>query len=352
MADVEVERVAELEAWRYGFLGNKSNLPAARLTAEPWEFADDDTRALFDRVRAACGRELDDVAEIFVGVQTSNDSIYIFRETASTPDTLTLRWQDQDWPIERGIVLPCLHDGQLFAYMRAEANAWMIFPYEIVPGARGEIARLIQPADMAARYPLALAYLNARRDDLEKRNIVGGLAADRQFYQFGRSQSLTKFNSPKIILPILSLEARYAYDEDNIVMTGGGNGPYYLVRPRNGVDETNHFLLAVLHHPLCEAMVRMKTSTFRGGYYSHGKQFIKHLPVPVATFAQRAEIEGLVADIIVVTDALKQARSPHQQMIQERRREALRTEIEERVTVLFGLTAADRAVVTAVPIPV
>jgi len=25
-------------------------------------------------------------------------------------------------------------------------------------------------------------------------------------------------------LPILSLEARYAYDEDNITVTGGGNG--------------------------------------------------------------------------------------------------------------------------------
>ncbi len=227
----------------------------------------------------------------------------------------------------------------------------MIFPYEIAPGGKGQIARLIQPADMAARYPLALAYLMARREELERRNIVGGAAADRQFYQFGRSQSLTKFNSPKIILPILSREARYAYDEDNVIMTGGGNGPYYLIRPRDGADETNHFLLAILHHPLCEAMVRTNTSAFQGGYYSHGKQFIEHLPIPAATPAQRAEIELLVGEMIAATDGLKAARTPHNHKLQERRIAELRVDIEARVSALYGLSASDLMVVAAVPVP-
>lgn len=348
---VAVERVAGLEEWRYGTPGQQSTVPAAELTDETWQFADADTRALFARVKAACGRTLNDAAEIFVGVQTSADPVYIFRATAETAATLTLHWQGRDWPIERGIVRPCLYDAQLFPFARAEANAWMIFPYEIVPGRRGETARLIQPAEMARDFPGALAYLTARRAELERRNVVGGTAATRQFYQFGRSQSLTKFNSPKIILPILSLEARYAYDDTNIVMTGGGNGPYYLIRPRRGVDETNYFLLAVLHHPLCEAMVRMNTSTFRGGYYSHGKQFIEHLPIPPATAAQRADIEQLVGDVIAANDALRQARTPHQQTLQERSFAALRADIEARVSALFGLAAADTAVVAAVPVP-
>jgi hypothetical protein len=200
-------------------------------------------------------------------------------------------------------------------------------------------------------YPGAFAYLTARRADLERRNIVGGAAGEKQFYQFGRSQSLTKFDSPKIILPILSLEARYAYDESNIIMTGGGNGPYYMVRPVPGADETNHFLLAVLHHPLCEAMVRTNTSTFRGGYYSHGKQFIEHLPVPPATPAQRNEINGLVAQVIDAIDAAVQARTPHQRTLHERNAQVLRDTIESRVSALFGLSAYDMAIVRAVPVP-
>lgn len=350
-AEVAVERVNALEAWRYGIAGQHSVLPAGELTEEPWQFADDDTRALFDRVRGACGRSLKDAAEIFVGVQTSADPIYIFKDAGATAGSLTLHWQGRDWPIERGIVLPCLYDAPLMPYARAAANAWMIFPYTIAQGPRGPVARLIQPNDMARSYPGALAYLTARRRELSKRNVVGGTAAERQFYQFGRSQSLTKFNSPKIILPILSLEARYAYDDANIVMTGGGNGPYYSIRPLDGAPETIFFLLAILHHPLCEAMVRTNTSTFRGGYYSHGKQFIESLPIPAATQAQRTAIEGLVSDLIGANDALRQARTPHQITLQERRIVALRTNIETAVSALYGLTAGDMAVITAVPVP-
>lgn len=347
---VAVERVETLDSWRYGTPGPRSIMSATELTDDPWQFADADTRALFDRVRAVCGRELGDAAEIFVGVQTSADDIYIFRAAGETPQTVTLRWNGRDWPIERGILRPCLLDVTLYPYSRAEANAWMIFPYEIVNGAR-TTARLIQPAEMAQRFPLCLAYLTARRTELERRNIVGGSAATRQFYQFGRSQSLTKFNSPKIILPILSREARYAYDDNNIMMTGGGNGPYYLIRPREGAPETNFFLMAVLHHPLSEAIVRTHTSSFRGGYYSHGKQFIEHLPIPSATPAERADIEALVAQLIAANDAAQAARVPHQRILHERHAAALRDQVEGRVSRLFRLSAADIALAKAVPIP-
>ena len=349
-ADVTVERVGTLEPWRYGTPGPRNILPAEELTDDPWQFADADTRALFARVRAACGRELKDAAEIFVGVQTSADPIYIFRAVAETAAAVTLHWNGRDWPIERGILRPCLHDARLYPYARAEANAWMIFPYDIVHAARTS-ARLIQPAEMARRFPVCYEYLTARRAELERRNVVGGNADDRQFYQFGRSQSLTKFDSEKIILPILSLEARYAYDDNNIIMTGGGNGPYYSIRPVDGAPETNFFLLAVLHHPLSEAMVRTHTSPFRGGYYSHGKQFIEHLPMPSATAQQRAEVEGLVGQLIEANDAVRTARLPHQITLHERNALALRERVEDVVSRLFRLSADDMNLVRAVPIP-
>lgn len=351
VADVEIERVEALEAWRYGAPGQLTRVPAGELGADAWQFADTATRALFDRVRAACPAQLGNVAEIFVGVQTSADAIYIFTAVAETPTTVSLRWNGRDWPIERGILRPCMHDAPLTPYSRAQANRWMIFPYDLVAGAKRTEARLIQPAVMARRFPGCWIYLQARQTELEKRNITGGSNGTQQFYQFGRSQSLTKFNSPKIILPILSLEARYAYDEDNITVTGGGNGPYYMIRPRVGTTVTNAFLLALLHHPLCEAMVRTNTSPFRGGYYSHGKQFIEHLPVPDATAADRTAIEQLVTNLIAANDAVRAARTPHQRDLQERNAAALRDQIEARVTALYGLTPADMAIVQAVPIP-
>jgi type I restriction-modification system DNA methylase subunit len=348
---VRVEHPGPLEAWRYGEPGVTLDIPSATFGEDNWQFADADTRALFDRVRAAFPERLAQLAEIFVGVQTSADEIYIFKSVAEDPDTVTLRWNGGDWPIEKGILLPCLHDVSLYAYARPQPNAWMIFPYEMAANGTRTRAHLIQPADMSQRFPRCLAYLEARRDELNGRHVSGGPAGERQFYQFGRSQSLTKFDSPKIILPILSVEPRYAYDDANIVVTGGGNGPYYMIRPRPGVTISTHYLLAVLNHPLSEAFVRITTSPFRGGYYSHGKQFIEDLPIPVPAAPARSAVEALVVQMIDALDAVAGARTPHQKTLSERRVADLRAQIETHVAELFGLSAADMDVVRAVPVP-
>jgi hypothetical protein len=348
---VRFEQVGALEEWRYGQHGEITEIPAGDLTENAWEFSNAETHALFERVRATCPNRLGQLAEIFVGVQTSADPIYIFRAASQTEATVSLRWNGLDWPIERDLLLPCLHDVSLFAYTRPHPNAWMIFPYNLVAGRRVVEASLIQPDEMERRFPGCWAYLSARRAELERRNVSGGAAGERQWYQYGRSQSLTKFNTPKIILPILSIEPRYAYDDTNIVVTGGGNGPYYMVRTLEGAPVTDHYLLAVLNHPLSEAFVRTNTSPFRGGYYSHGKQFIQNLPIPVPTTAERDAVDVLVRDLIETLHAVETARTPHQRIIQERRADELRTQIENRISALFALSNADLELARAVPVP-
>ena len=350
-ANVQVEQVGSLEGWRYGEAGVVTTLAAATLGVDAWQFANTETRAVFNRVRAACPTQLSAVAEIFVALQTSADAVYIFHSAAETVDHHILHWDGRDWPIEKGVLRPFLHDVQFTAFSRPVANAWLIFPYEFVTVRGRTAARLLQPGEMAERYPNCLAYLTARRVQLEARAISGGKADERQFYQFGRSQSLVKFNGPKIILPALSLEPRYAYDDTNVMVTGGGNGPYYLIRQRDGRGVTDYYLLAVLNHPVSEAFVRTATSMFGGGYYSHGKQFIEDLPVPLPSDADRATIEALVVRLIAAQGAIATARTPHDKTLYERQAADLRQQVEAHVTQLFGLTPADMEIVRAVPVP-
>ncbi|WP_411834562.1 Eco57I restriction-modification methylase domain-containing protein [Pseudoxanthomonas mexicana] len=349
---IQVEHPGPLDEWRYGNPGTVAAIPADTLDEEPWQFASAETVSLIAKMRAAHPHELGQVAEIFVGVQTSADAIYIFTNVSDAPGTLVLSWAGQEWPIEREICRPCLLDGQLGAYEEVSANRWMIFPYVIQADvAGGQTVELIPPERMETDFPNCFAYLNARRAELERRNIVGGRAGSQQFYQFGRSQSLAKFNSPKIVLPALSTDARYAYDEANVMATGGGNGPYYMMRARLGSGVSDKYLMAVLHHPFSEAIVRTHTSAFRGGYYSHGKQFIEHLPIPLPSEEKRTAIEAMVSELIATKMAAGQAKIPVQRILQERHAEVLITRIESEITALFGLSAEDMEVVRLVEAP-
>jgi hypothetical protein len=349
---IRVEHPGPLDAWRYGNPGTISTIPAETLSDEPWQFASVETNSLIAKMRVAHPRELGQVAEIFVGVQTSADAIFIFSDVSNTPDTLALNWSGQAWPIEREICRPCLLDGQLDAYDEVRANRWIIFPYSVETDKEGRQAvALIPPDRMNAEFPNCFAYLNARRAELERRNIIGGRAGNQQFYQFGRSQSLVKFNSPKIVLPALSTDARYAYDEADVVATGGGNGPYYMLRARPDSGVSDKFLMAVLHHPLSEAIVRTHTSVFKGGYYSHGKQFIERLPIPIPTGEKRAQIEEMVSELMAAKKAADAATLPALRILWERHAEVLTKRIADELTTLFGLSAEDIEIVRLVEGP-
>lgn len=351
-SSVALEKVGPIEEWRYGEKGGITTHHIADLSGAPWDFSGQEVRMLFQRVRDTCVERLASVANIHVGLQTSADKIYIFEETRSSDDSVFFHWKDEEWEIERNIIKPCLYDSPLQPFSRPKANAWMIFPYEITESQDGKSeARLIQPDELQARYPLAWAYLSAQKDELSKRNVSGGPAHERQWYQYGRSQSLTKFHRPKIILPVLSREARYAYDESQTLFTGGGNGPYYMLRAKDASPVTTLYLLAVLNHPLSEAMVRTHTSIFRGGYYSHGKQFIGGLPIPTGNEEQHKAIENLSYRIVVANDDLTRARTPHNVTRSQRAIQDLRNELEALISEMFGLTEAELDILRSVPVP-
>ncbi|HRI09679.1 MAG TPA: hypothetical protein PKW35_17780, partial [Nannocystaceae bacterium] len=97
--------------------------------------------------------------------------------------------------------------------------------------------------------------------------------------------------------------------------------------------------------------MRTNTSPFRGGYYSHGKQFIESLPVPVPTDQQRSYIEALVGQLIEMKEALAAARIPHQRITRERQAADLKIQIENEITALFSLSAGDMEIIRDVPAP-
>jgi hypothetical protein len=174
------------------------------------------------------------------------------------------------------------------------------------------------------------------------------------WYRFGRSQSLTKFNGlPKLIWPVLSLEPRYSYDDQNIIMTGGGNGPYYALRPKDNSPFSLYYIQAILSHPVIEAMVRARSSKFRGGYASHGKQYVKDVPIRNIDFNNPEEAQkyrkiiALVEKLIEAVDKMTKESLPQKKEVYMRQCALTRMKVMQFIEQLYCISTDDLAVIEA-----
>jgi len=339
-----VERVNDLTAWRVKKHSPVSKYEAEEVSEEPWVFVSQEARKVFRKVRNAGCKRLDDVAKVFVGLQTSADKIYIihFSEIIKEGKRFVFRKGEREWETEAGILKPCLKDATLQSFGHAHANAYIIFPYRI----QGGRAILFTENEIKSQFPLCWQYLEEHKDKLEKRSISGGKTI--KWYQYGRSQNLTKFDGrEKLVWSVLSLGAPYAYDAQNVMFTGGGNGPYYGLRPKPKSDVSIYYLLAVLSHPVMEAMVKGRTSTFGGGYYSHGKQFVEALPVKMIDQARAEDVaiyKRIVADSKKLIDLKKEIfaeKLPSKRDQLATKESILRKRTQDAVTQLYGLEAED-----------
>lgn len=262
-----------------------STYPADFIGAPPWIFLPQSIDKKLVDLEDSCS-ELEQLADIFVGVQTSADKLYIIQENQEDEQYIYFTDKDNNArKIEKGILRKSVYDARLTRYEPIEANSYIIYPYREIKG-----KPVLYPlSEMEEKYPFAWEYLCSYKAELERRNMPG--RNEENWYAYGRSQSIKRFmKGEHLIWPVLSLAANYVYDREMVVFTGGGNGPFYGLELKKDVRESIFYVQAVLNHWLLETLVKSRASTFRGGYYSHGKQFIAKLPIYRIDFSNREQV--------------------------------------------------------------
>lgn len=332
-------KVNDLAAWRKTGTAIEGDIPADRITAAKWNFTVGDGAALFERLSQITPK-LGDVASIFVGLQTSADKIYILEEVAP-PQKGLVKVRDRnghEWLLERDVVRPFLNDVTVSTFARPIAHHWLVFPYRLNDGK----ATLIPANEMASLYPNAWEYLKGNSRALRDRE--SGKADSAQWYGYIYRKNLTLFDDPKLIVQVISLYGRYAYDNTGIYFTGGGNGPYYGVRWKTGNAESLHYLQALLGSRLLDWYLRQISSPFRGGYWSYGKRFIEQLPIRPIDFTNAADkaahdrMVKLVDTMLQLHPRLAAAKSAHDRDLIQRQIDATDQQIDALVYQLYGLT--------------
>ena len=336
--DVPVTMVDDLASWRAGAPGHVQQKARADLGRNPWTYSDDE--AMFRGVYERCPRVIADVAEVFVGVQTSADDVYLIQPTTeSTADTVVFVDVDgQRREIERSLTRPAIRDRTLVPYDRDPVpDAVALFPYEIDRTGRRPKAVVLDHATLTSSYPKAADYFAVHEARLKARSVTPD-PVDK-YWAYGRSQSLTKLDAPKIIVRVLSLEPQYALDTQGLVVPGGGDGgPYYLLRPSDAWQHPVEVLIALLSHPIIDAIVATEGRHYRGGYFVHRKAFLVKLPVPDFSAANADRITDLVREMHGHIQALRGETDSEIVGTTRARIAWLRSEVEDLVSTALGLT--------------
>jgi len=304
---------------------------------EPWIFVSKESEIIFNKLKTKNTTPLNKIAEIPVGLQTSADKIYIIQPHTETETTFKFTNAKVEYEIEKSICKLCLYDLSFNLYDSVKPNAQIIFPYTVL----ADKAEVFQEDYFQDNFPLTWAYLNNFKTQLSKRSING--SKEPKWYQFGRSQSLTKFqNTNKLIWPVLSIKPNYIYDTLNTQFTGGGNGPYYSLICNSIYSPL--YILGIISHPLFETLIKSGASEFRGAYYSHGKQFIENIPIRIIDFTnenekkQHDDIVDTIKQLIETKANYNLVYMASKKSILQRKLDFLYNNLIEQVNILYGLT--------------
>ena len=341
-------QVDSLQTWRQDGKALRAEIAADKLSAAEWNFSAAQGGNLRARL-LTMPIKLGDVAHIFVGLQTSADKVFVLEHVRDSDKrhVVVHDASGNEWQLERDILKPFLSHVSLASYAAPQARHWLIFPYAL----EDDHAKLIGADNLKKLYPNTWAYLEHSADALKQRE-GGKMKNSSDWYGYVYRKNLVAFDAPKLVVQVISQTGRYAFDNNELYFTGGGNGPYYGVRWKDTTNSHSlHYLQALLNSKLLDYVLHSVSSPFRGGYWSYGKRFIEQLPIRTIEFtdtkdrARHDHMVALVEKMLALHAQIDVAKTPQDTTLLQRQIAATDWQIDQLVYALYGLTDEEIALV-------
>jgi hypothetical protein len=334
-----VERVDDLDDWKQTAEAPEHQTPASTITSSEWNLTTGEGSQLFARL-ALMPLKLGHMSEMFVGLQTSADTAFLFkkrRADAAIGIAEVYSQASASWvQIEDAILKTVVRSGSVGRYY-ANPTAWTLFPYDVV----NENARLYSATELAESFPHAWSYLNTQAKLLRGREK--GKFDDSQWYRYGRNQNLGLWERTKLLVPYMVTRLGSFVDRRNnyyfINVTTGGYGVK--------IDEqyaSYEYISGLINSRLLAFYLRNVSTTFRGGYMAANKQYIEQLPIRTIDFtspadvARHDELVGLVERMLALHEQRAAARTSFDATVLERQIAATDRQIDQLVYALYELT--------------
>jgi len=302
---------------------------------EPWVLSDNKASNLMRKLNSNSKRLGDICKNIFVGLQTSADSIYFVKLISETKETARIRnpSDNHEFIIEKQILKKLLKGKDIQKWLVEWKGFYIVYPYFVKDGT----ASLIPLSKIKESYPLAYEYFRQYESLLKKREN-NRFVNEENWHQFGRLQNIEKFEQPKIVTQVLASSNTFALDsKGEFYFVGGGNAGGYGIVLKNEYKDYYPYILALLNSRVLEFYLKNISTPFRGGYFSYGRRFIEQLPIKFANEMDTNKLSLLVMEQISLTMSLREMNDTDAKNKIEQRLKENEQKINSIVYTIYGL---------------
>jgi type I restriction-modification system DNA methylase subunit len=327
-------KVDNLLEWSSTGKAPERAIQSKNLKDEKWNFVLGSDAALFEKLKSM-PTKLSNLTRIFVGTQTSADSIFVLKNCHLDGNYIvgTCAVTNKDVRVEAESVKPFLQGKSIRRYQPVSADNYLICPYII----RKDDYNLISEEQLSTKYPLAYDYLKSHRSLLcarEKGKFKGS-----DWFAFGYPKSMTLFQVTKLIVPDYNNMPSFTFDNSGHFYKTG-----YGIVLLDGVQESLFYLLGLLNTRLLFQYLRHIGTVLRGGYLRFWRQFIEQLPIRTIDFDNPEEkrmhnkMVSLVDTMLGLHKKLYSAKVPSEKTKIQRQIDATDKKIDQLVYELYSLT--------------
>lgn len=258
----------------------------------------DDERPLFEAIRDASSVRIRQIAaEVFVGIQTSANPVYLgyVEGDIGGEDGLVqfrAKGDDEAQSIEKDILRRLLRGPEIDRWGVEWEGLWLVFPYEVENGD----AELMSEETLREDYEKAWEFLEDHKSYLQDRDMQ-----DDRWWAFGRRQNVDKMEPDKIMTNIMSAYSRFVADTDGeYYFLGGGNAGGYGIQLMDEYapsSEDHLYYVALLNSSVLEFYHKHIAPIFGGKYYSYNKRYLEPYPIVLPENGPDEVVEELGRDI-------------------------------------------------------
>jgi len=260
------------------------------LSEKPWILTGGKSNQVMARI-LALPRRLGSCLHIFVGLQTSKDSVYFLRDAKEAGQLVDAFSPELGTrvEVERALVKPLLLGDQVHRYEELMSSNMVIFPYEVPKG--GNKPKLMSPASIQQRFPKGWVYLKECEAVLRGRER-GRLNDDPEWYRYIYPKNLALFREHKLLAPDISLGGNFTFDREGTFYTT--TTLYgYIKKPQ--VWERYEYWMALLNSTVLWFYLKNSGAVLANGYYRYKPAYLKEFPIPQCSEDQEEVIVRLTS---------------------------------------------------------